>query len=171
MAPRERLDKKNLVLIGMPGAGKSTVGVLLAKQLGMAFLDTDIWIQTREQKSLQQIITAIGMAGFCALEEKYILECDVQKHVIATGGSVIYGPKAMAHLKARGMVFYLDTGADVLEERLGNLDQRGVIRTPGQDLTGLYAERHPLYFSHADQIVACGNSSPDQVLQKIVALR
>ena len=170
MAPPERLDNQNLVLIGMPGTGKSTVGVLLAKQLGMDFLDTDIWIQIREQKSLQQIIAAIGMADFCALEENYILECNVKKHVIATGGSVIYGPNAMAHLKAGGKVFYLDTGTDVLQARLGNLDQRGVIRTPGQDLAGLYAERHPLYCAHADQIVDCAEATPDQVLQKIVAL-
>ena len=170
MAPAESVVNQNLVLIGMPGAGKSTVGVLLAKRLGLAFLDTDIWIQTREQKSLQQIIAAIGMAGFCTLEERYILACDVKRHVIATGGSVIYGPDAMAHLRAGGTVFYLDTGTDVLKARLGNLDQRGVIRTPGQDLDDLYAERHPLYCDHADQIVDCAGAPPDRVLQKIVAL-
>ena len=170
MASPGELDTHNLVLIGMPGAGKSTVGVLLAKRLGMDFLDTDIWIQTREGKSLQQIIAAVGMAGFCALEEKYILGLDVQKHVIATGGSVIYRPGAMAHCKAGGRVLYLETGTEVLRARLGNLDERGVIRAPGQDLAGLYAERHPLYCAHADQIIGCGGSTPDQVLQKIVAI-
>jgi len=170
MAKPVSLEKLNLVLIGMPGAGKSTVGVLLAKRLGMDFLDTDIWIQTRERKSLQQIIAAAGMDGFCALEEKHLLTLAVQGHVVATGGSAIYGPKAMTHLKASGKVFYLDTGAQTLQLRLGDLDRRGVIRMPGQDLAGLFAERHPLYRAYADQVVACGELTPDQVLEKLVAL-
>jgi len=103
-------DKKNVALIGMPGVGKSTIGVLLAKQLGYSFLDTDILIQAAEGKTLQQLIQKSGISGFCDLEEEYILSVSVNSHVIATGGSVVYGKAAMGHLKADSVVIHLNLG-------------------------------------------------------------
>lgn len=163
-------DTKNIVLVGMPGVGKSTIGVLLAKQLGYSFLDTDLVIQVGEEKTLQQLILKHKISGFCDLEEKYVLSVDVRCHVIATGGSVVYGKAAMRHLKTDGIVVHLDLSLDRLTERLGDLDARGVAIAPGRDLADLYAERLPLYSSHADQTVATDGLTPDAVVSHIMAL-
>ena len=163
-------DKKNLVLIGMPGVGKSTIGVLLAKQLGFSFLDTDILIQTAEGKTLQQLIQKRGLSGFCDLEEEYILSVSVSSHVIATGGSVVYGKAAMEHLKADSLVIHLNLSLDRLQRRLGDLDARGVAISPGRGLADLYAERHPLYLKYADHTVATDGLIPDAIVRRIVDL-
>jgi len=118
-------DKKNIVLIGMPGVGKSTIGVLLAKHLGYSFLDTDILIQATEGKTLQQLIQKHGIPGFCELEQDYILSISLSCHVIATGGSVVYGKAAMKHLKTDSVVIHLDLSLDRLQKRLDDLDARG----------------------------------------------
>jgi shikimate kinase len=163
-------DNKNIVLIGMPGVGKSTIGVLLAKHLGYSFLDTDILIQAAEGKTLQQLIQKRGISGFCVLEEEYILSVAVDSHVIATGGSVVYGNEAMKHLKANAMVIHLNLSLERLKKRLDDLDARGVAIAPGRDLADLYAERHPLYLKYADQTVDTDTLTPDQVVGYIVGL-
>ena len=163
-------DKKNIVLIGMPGAGKSTIGVLLAKHLGYSFLDTDILIQATEGKTLQQLIQKHGISGFCELEQDYILSISLSCHVIATGGSVVYGKTAMKHLKADSVVIHLDLSLDRLQKRLDDLDARGVAIAPGRDLSDLYAERHPLYLRYADLTVETDRLRPDGVVGQIVEL-
>jgi shikimate kinase len=163
-------DKKNIVLIGMPGVGKSTIGVLLAKHLGYSFLDTDILIQATEGKTLQQLIQKHGISGFCELEENYMLSISVQAHVIATGGSVVYGKAAMKHLKTDSVVIHLDLSLDRLQKRLDDLDARGVAIAPGRDLSDLYAERHLLYLRYADQTVETDMLRPDIVVKRIIAL-
>ncbi|MGB5746713.1 MAG: shikimate kinase [Desulfobacterales bacterium] len=163
-------DKKNIVLIGMPGVGKSTIGVLLAKHLGYSFLDTDLLIQVAESQTLQQLIQIHGISGFCDLEEEYIRSVTVNAHVIATGGSVVYGKAAMRHLKTDAVAIHLDLSLDRLQKRLDDLDARGVAIAPGRDLSDLYAERHPLYLKYADQMVETDALTPDQVVKHIVAM-
>jgi len=152
----------------MPGVGKSTVGVLLAKQLGLSFLDTDIYIQTREGKSLQEIIQIHGASGFCDLEERCVLSVTVASHVIATGGSVVYRPKAMEHLRTNGVSVHLDLEVNRLKKRLNDVDARGVVIAHGQKLEDLYAERHPLYLKYADVTVETDGLTPDKVVTKLV---
>ena len=153
MAP---VKLRNIVLIGMPGVGKSTIGVLLAKFLGYS--------------TLQQLIQKHNISGFCDLEERYILSVGVSSHVIATGGSVVYGKAAMRHLKADGIVVHLDLSLDALTKRLGDLDARGVAIAPGRDLSDLYAERQPLYFKYADQTVVTDGLTQDAVVSHLVEL-
>lgn len=159
---------RNIVLIGMPGVGKSTVGVLLAKRLGFAFIDTDIYIQVREGRSLQAIIQAHGADEFCRLEEDHILSLAVSSHVIAPGGSVVYRPKAMAHLKANGVAIHLDIAVERLKRRLEDVDARGVVIAPGQTVAGLYLERLPLYLAYADATVLTDDRTPDQVVGAVL---
>ncbi len=161
---------KNITLIGMPGAGKSTVGVLLAKLCALAFTDTDLLIQTGEGCKLEQIIRRLGIEGFCDLEGRYLGHLDDRSGVIATGGSVVYRPQGMARLKELGPVVYLDVPPAVLAERLGDLDRRGVIRAPGQTLEDLHRERDPLYRRYADRIIDCGNLAPEPVALRIMGL-
>lgn len=140
----------NIVLIGMPGCGKSTVGVLLAKVLGMHFVDTDVVFQAREGKKLQRIIEEIGIDDFLKREEQAILGFHWNKTVIATGGSVVYGKSAMKHLHENGLVVYIRLPYSVIERRLSNLATRGVTLREGQTLKDLYDERIPLYEKEAD---------------------
>jgi shikimate kinase len=154
---------KNVVLIGMPGVGKSTVGVLVAKQLGFGYLDTDILIQTREGKTLQQLITRLGLDGFCRLEARHILSIDLSEHVIATGGSVVYDAKAMRHLKSGGCVVHLDLNVDALKQRLDDVAARGVVIAPGKSVHDLYAERLPLYRAHSDITIDTSGLTPAAV--------
>ena len=135
----------NLVLIGMPGVGKSTVGVLLAKATGRDFVDTDVLIQAREGASLPALIEARGSAGFLALEERHVRSLDAERAVIATGGSVVYGEAAMTHLQRLGTIVYLSLAPEALAARAGSLAARGVVKQPGQDLAALGRERAPLY--------------------------
>ena len=163
-------SNKNVILIGMPGVGKSTVGVLLAKRLNFSFLDTDIYIQTQEGKSLQELIQIHGAAGFCDIEERYILSVDVTSHVIAPGGSVVYRPKAMEHLGTNGMIIHLDLELDRLKKRLDDVDARGVVIAPGQKLEDLYTERQPLYSRYADFTTVTNGLTPDQVVGKVIEI-
>jgi len=152
----------------MPGAGKSTAGVLLAKRLGFAFIDTDIYIQVRERRSLQELIRAYGSDEFCRIEEAHILTLAVESHVIAPGGSVVYRPNAMGHLKANGIAIYLDIAVEHLKRRLDDVDARGVVIGPGQTIESLYAERRPLYLKYADATVATDGLTPDQVVGRVL---
>jgi shikimate kinase len=163
------MAKRNVILIGMPGVGKSTVGVLAAKRLGFAFIDTDIYIQVREGRSLQELIRTHGADEFCRIEETHILTIAVDSHVIAPGGSVVYRPNAMAHLKANGVAVHLDISVERLKRRLDDVDARGVVIGPGQTIESLYAERRPLYLQHADATVATDGLTPDQVVARVLA--
>jgi shikimate kinase len=160
--------KHNLILIGMPGAGKSTVGVLLAKRLGVSFLDTDILMQTGEGCYLQDTIAEHGIDGFRRIEARYLLTVPPDCGVVATGGSAVYSEKAMTHLKSLGPAIYLKIGLEALKERLGNLDERGVLRMPGQTIDMIYEERRALYGSYADIIVSTVGVTPDQVVAAVL---
>lgn len=165
MGTQQQMKKKtNIVLTGMPAVGKSTVGILLAKQTGTGFLDTDILIQTQEGKTLAEIIAEKGVLQFLQIEESYLNSIDLEHHVIATGGSAVYSETAMKHLAENGIIVYLEIGLDVLNRRLSSLDSRGVIRSPGQDIESLYFERTPLYNRYADLRIPCGSGTPQQVL-------
>lgn len=144
------MNKKNITLIGMPGAGKSTVGIVLAKILGMEFLDSDLLIQKREKKLLWQIIEEQGLDGFNQVEEEVNASIEAEHTIIATGGSAVYSEKAMRHLKEIGMVVYLKVSCEELKKRLGDLKNRGVSMKEGQTLEDLYEERRPLYEKYAD---------------------
>lgn len=158
----------NVVLIGMPGVGKSTIGVLLAKALSREFLDTDLLIQTSECRPLRAIIAEEGSDAFCRLEERYVLMLELRDHVIATGGSVVYSEHAMEHLRNHGVVVYLSIGYRRLKKRVRNLAWRGVVLGPGQDLAGLYEERVPLYEKYSNVEVACDGLSHEEVLQAVL---
>ena len=145
--------KNNIVLIGMPGVGKSTIGVILAKILGYKFIDADIVIQQEEGKLLKEIIEERGVEGFIQVENRINASIQCDKSVIATGGSVVYGKEAMEHLKEIGLVVYLKVSYDSLEKRLGNLLKRGVAIRSGNTLLDLYNERIPLYEKYADVVI------------------
>lgn len=159
--------KKNIVLIGMPGAGKSTVGVVLAKVAGHKFVDSDLVIQETTGELLHELITEHGMEGFLEIENKINAELDVNKSIIATGGSVIYGEEAMKHLKEIGLVVYLKLTLESIADRLGDLKERGVALKEGWGLKELYEERVPLYEKYADVIVDCENKSIRQITEEI----
>jgi len=161
-------ERDSLILIGMPGAGKSTVGVLLAKRLAMAFVDTDLLIQTRAGLTLQQIVDREGHLGLRRLEEQVLCELPEDgARVIATGGSAVYSEPAMARLKSLGRCVYLACPLEVIEQRVTDEDSRGLARHPGQGLQALYDEREPLYRRYADLIVDCGCLTPEQVVAGI----
>jgi shikimate kinase len=159
---------KNIILIGMCGVGKSTVGVLLAKALSRYFLDTDVYIQAIENRSLQDIIDEQGLEKFCQIEESHIICIDVKNAVIATGGSVIYSDRAMKHLTKNGTIVHLDLVYDLIEKRVTNLDSRGVVMAKGQTLKSLYNDRHPLYQKYADITISCGCLNHDEVVSAII---
>lgn len=139
----------------MPGAGKSTVGVVLAKKAGMQFVDSDLVIQEKTGKRLSEIIDEVGTDGFLFVEGKINGELDMSNSVIATGGSVVYEENAMEHLKEIGTVVYLEIPYEELEDRLGDLNERGVVLKPGYTLETLFEERKPLYEKYADVTIHC----------------
>lgn len=145
--------KPNITLIGMPSSGKSTIGVLLAKRLGYSFVDVDIVIQEKEGRLLKEIIAQEGMDGFLKVEERVNAGLEVTKSIIAPGGSVIYGAKAMEHLKEISEIVYLKMSYQEMERRIGNVIDRGVALKPGFTLRDLYDERVPLYERYADLTV------------------
>ena len=134
----------NLVLIGMPGSGKSTVGVILAKRAGRDFVDTDVLIQTARQRTLQDIVDTDGYLVLRKIEEEVLLDLTVRNHVIATGGSAVYSDRAMQHLKADGLVIFLDADLDTLAARVRDFSTRGLAKKPYQSFADLFAERFPL---------------------------
>lgn len=159
----------NVTLIGMPGVGKSTLGVVLAKILGYQFLDSDLLIQNEEKRRLSQIIEEEGTEGFKAIENRVNASIRTDSTVIATGGSVIYCSEAMEHLKSIGKVVYLKVSLEQLSRRLGNLKCRGVLLAEGQTLEELYEERIPLYERYADIVVDEDGKDLEASLQAVLA--
>ena len=157
----------NVTLIGMPGSGKSTVGVLLAKALGFGFLDTDLVIQQREGALLQAILDEKGVPYFLDAEERAVCSVDCDRHVIAPGGSVVCREGAMAHLAAMGPVIYLRVPLEELKSRIHNLDSRGIALEPGQTLEDILTIRAPLYEKYADAMV---DAVPGQTTAQTVSL-
>ena len=154
-------------MIGMPGAGKSTIGVILAKELGYHFVDSDLVIQEKRGKLLHELITEFGMEGFLDIENQINAELTEEKAVIATGGSVIYGKEAMEHLKEIGLVVYLKLSLESIADRLGDLQQRGVALKEGQGLKDLYEERIPLYEKYADVVIDCEEKAIRDITMEI----
>jgi shikimate kinase len=161
---------KNIVLIGMPGAGKSTAGVLLAKSLGWRFIDTDILIQDETSRLLQEIIDQDGSRAFMEIEEQTILSLRPHRAVIATGGSVVYSRKAMEHLRKNGIIVYLSITFDAMAERLSTITNRGIVLTPGLGLREMYDERSPLYQTYADCTIDVSGKTTEEVVSRIIGL-
>ncbi|MEW6358982.1 MAG: shikimate kinase [Planctomycetota bacterium] len=161
-------EKDNIVLIGMPGVGKSTVGVLLAKMTSRSFIDSDVVIQAREGRRLQDILDEEGTSVFRQIEERHILVLDLHRHVIATGGSVVYSDRAMKHLGVSGVIVHLDLPFDLLKKRITDLDSRGVVMEPGQSLRDLFNERQPLYRRYARVSIDCVGLTHEQVVEAVV---
>ena len=160
--------KNNVILIGMPGVGKSTLGVILAKVLGYCFCDTDLVIQESTGKLLKDIIAESGVDGFVETENRIISKLFFSHAIVATGGSVIYGSDAMENLKNLGTVVYLKQNFKVLANRLSDIKGRGVVLREGQNLADLFAERVPLYEKYADVTVELGNGSIEENIEKVL---
>jgi shikimate kinase len=159
---------ENIVLIGMPGVGKSTIGVILAKVLGYEFVDADLLIQKEEGRKLREIIEIEGTAGFIEIEGRVNSRIQGNRTVIATGGSVVYSENAMKHLSSLGTIVYLQLSYEELAVRLGNLRGRGVVLLEGQTLQDLYKERIPLYEKYAHITVNEEGLEPEETLEKII---
>ena len=160
----------NIVLIGMPGSGKSTVGVILAKLTGRDFVDTDVLIQKEQGRSLQDIVDQDGYLKLREIEEKTILKLDCRNHVIATGGSAVYSRAAMEHLKSNGIAVFLNVDLQTLLTRVQDYDTRGLAKRADQGVADLFAERHALYRRYADVIIDCEGITHETVCKKIIQM-
>lgn len=154
-------------MIGMPGAGKSTVGVILAKRLGYSFVDTDLLIQRSAGKSLQAIINEDGLEAFRQLEEDILQSLDAEQTVIATGGSAIYSDKAITSLKKSGIAVFINTPLQTLQTRIADMANRGMVISPGESFTGLFIERNPLYRKYADFVIEDQNKTVELIADEI----
>ncbi|MFT5699263.1 MAG: shikimate kinase [Desulforhopalus sp.] len=161
------MKKTNIVLIGMPGSGKSTVGIILAKQITKRFLDTDILIQNMAGKSLQSIVDNEGHMALRKIEEEVLLSVRCKNHVIATGGSAAYSTPAMLHLKKNGTIVFLQTSLNELKARIHNYETRGLAKRPDQSFHDLFDERESLYRKYADITVDSSHLTQDQVCDEI----
>lgn len=157
----------NIILTGMPSAGKSTIGVILAKVLGYKFIDSDLLIQEQEGELLKDIISRVGIDGYIDIENQVNRDINVDRTVIATGGSVVYCHEAMETLGERGTIVYIKLKYDTILKRIGNIRQRGVILREGQTLKELYEERSPLYEKYADIIVDAEGLDVEELMEKI----
>ncbi len=157
----------NIILIGMPAAGKSTVGVCLAKLLGYDYIDTDILIQRTYNARLEELISRHGDDGFLRIEEDVCSSVCPSRSVIATGGSVVYSPKAMDHLGEIGLRVYLKVTCEELLNRLGDLRRRGVVLREGQTFLDLYVERTALYEKYADLTVEEKDMTLDETVEAV----
>lgn len=162
------MSRSNIVLIGMPGAGKSTVGVLLARTLKMPFIDTDILIQEEQNMLLQDIINTYGIEKLLDTEENTIVNLCVENYIIATGGSAIYKEGSMRHLKDNGIIIYLHLKLSKIERRIKNITTRGIAMGKGQSLADIYKERVPLYKKYADIEIDCSHKHIEDVISEIV---
>lgn len=163
------MKKSNIVLIGMPGAGKSTVGVVLAKAAGLEFVDTDLLIQKQTARKLQEIINNDGLAVFLKTEKEVISGLKCQNSVIATGGSAVYSETAMNNLSCDGIIVFLDVPLDEIKRRVDNITTRGIAMKPGETLQTVYNERIPLYKKYADITVSSRNTEQtvEEILNKL----
>lgn len=160
----------NIILIGMPGAGKSTIGVILAKTMGFSFLDTDILIQNKHNDLLQNIVDKNGIKVFKQIEEESLLEVNVCNTVISTGGSAVYSAEAIEYLKKNGAVIYLELSLSEVERRINNISTRGIVMNDNQTLADLYEERKPLYERHADITIKCDSKNIENIIEEILKL-
>ena len=163
----EPVMKSNLTLIGMPGAGKSTVGIILAKNLAMGFIDTDVLIQINHQRSLQQILDESGPLHLKAIEEEEILKLNIDRHIIATGGSAVYSEKAMTHLGRISKIVFLEVGLETLKGRIHNFESRGIAKTADQTFGDLFEERRRLYQTWADVTIDGNHLDQEQLAARI----
>jgi shikimate kinase len=162
-------DKRsNIILIGMPGSGKSTVGVILAKLLSMGFIDTDVLIQTEQGRTLQDIVDKDGYLVLRRIEEEVLLNLDCRNHVIATGGSAVYSREAMVHLKSRGTAIFLNVDLATLKARVHDYDTRGLAKRPDQSVDDLFAERFALYRQYADITIDCAGLTHEEVCARVM---
>ena len=161
------MAQDSVVLIGMPGAGKSTIGILLAKDLGLDFLDTDVLIQVQQNLTLQQILEARGYKKLRVIEEQAILGLGEGARVIATGGSAVYGEQAMAKLQITALIVFIDVKLATLRQRIHNYDSRGVARRPEQSFEDLFEERKSLYANYADIVISGDNKIPLEIVEAI----
>jgi len=159
---------KNLVLIGMPGSGKSTIGVILAKKTSRDFVDTDVVIQSHEHRSLQDIVDNDGYMKLREIEEKWVMSLEAENSVIATGGSVVYSDASMKHLDENGIIIFLDVQLDTLKTRITDYDQRGIARRPEQSFEDLFAERSALYNRYAHITIQSDTLGQEAACQAII---
>ncbi len=154
----------------MPGSGKSTVGIILAKMTSREFIDTDILIQSREKRSLQEIIDTEGPMSLRKIEEEVLLDVTCENHVVATGGSAAYSDSAMVHLQAIGTIFFLHADLQTLKTRITNFATRGLAKRPEQSFSDLFNERFQLYQKYADRTVESSGHTQDEVCTKIIEM-
>ena len=159
---------KNIILTGMPGAGKSTVGVILAKTLGMNFIDTDIVLQENAGRILQEIINTGGIDAFLKTEERSIVSLECENTIIATGGSVVFSDKSMNYLKKKGIIIYLYISYEELVQRIKNITARGIVLPADQSLLDLYNQRLPLYEKYADRTIDCSDMDVEKIIEKVL---
>ena len=160
-------NRSNIVLIGMPASGKSTLGVQLAKWRSMGFIDTDLLVQARAGISMQVFQDANGMDAYQTLECDTIKSLVCENCVIATGGSAVYCDGAMKYLQSMAKTIFLDLPVDDVEQRIGGIAERGVVIQPGMTLDDLHAERHPLYLKYADVVIDCAGKPQNELLAEI----
>lgn len=165
----QNIINNNIILIGMPGAGKSTVGVILAKTLGKVFVDTDILLQNKHKLLLQNIIKRNGINTFIKTEGDLVKSLRCHDSVIATGGSVVLCAEAMSHLQSIGTIIYLQLSLGALIKRIKNIETRGIVKTDNQSLDDIYEIRTPLYEGQADIIIKCNNKDVEQIIKEIIA--
>lgn len=160
--------RSNIVLIGMPGSGKSTVGVILAKLTSLNFVDTDVLIQVSQGQSLQGIVDTAGHMALREVEKKELLTLNCRYHVIATGGSAVYSHSAMKHLKLDGIIVFLNVDLPTLESRVYDFDTRGLAKRPDQSVADLFDERFSLYTKYADVTIDCMDATQEEVCARII---
>jgi len=161
---------KNIIFIGMPASGKSTVGVVVAKRLGYGFVDTDLLIQAQEKKLLKEIIAEVGNEGFLEIENQVNRDVNVERCVISPGGSVVYCEEAMNHYKEIGTIIYLKVSFDTINHRISNAKNRGVVLKEGQTLKDLYDERTALFEKYADYTISEEGLSLEETIDEVLEL-